>query len=252
MAENTNRSGANMSGYFERVEAHLLDAVERNAPCGVGRHKLRDTLGRRRWAPRWMALVAGSLASVGAVVALGLLLGAGASTPAYAVVVRPDGSVTLTLNELVGVGSANARLAELGVRARLAKVEPGCATKARPIPWWRLDPAPQTARHRAHRHETRQIRRERLLHESVERSRAAIRLMMDMARPEKSGHGPGGVRMVIQPSEIPAGDTLLLVFKRVGGSHTRDGKSVEAVGGSIGLWHDPAPTCLPQPVRARN
>lgn len=229
-----------MSDYFDRIEAQLSSAVARRAERAGGRRRQSVGALRARWRQRRTALAAGGLASAGAVVALALTLTAGSSTPAFAVVVHHDGSVTLTVNELIGVGPANARLAELGVRARLARREPSCTTKARPIPWLPAD-TPGTISRRTG-HETRHARESRLLSSELARARAELRLIATLVHP---GHGPKGISMTIRANAIPAGDTLLLVFRRVGGDRTRGGKTVEAIGGSIGLYRSPAPTCLP-------
>jgi hypothetical protein len=219
-----------MSKYFDRVEAHLLDAVGRASTASPRR--------RRRWSSWWTALAAGTVASVAAAVVLTLALSATTSPPAYAVAVRADGSVTLTLNELVGIGPANARLAELGVRARLARREASCTTTARPIPFTHGSP-PDTPRHA---HETLAVRRANVIAALRKRMTAARRALLAMVRPDKT---QTGVLMVIHPRAIPIAETLLLVFRRV--SHTRQA----AVGGSIALYAGPAPTCLPPEITAR-
>jgi hypothetical protein len=218
-----------MSDYFDRVEAHLLDAVGR-AGTAVPR--------RRRWSSWWTAVAAGTVASATAAVALTLALSATTSPPAYAVAVRADGSVALALNELVGIGPANARLAELGVRARLARREASCMTTARPIPFTH-GYAPDTPRHA---HETLAVRRANVIATLRERMAAARRAMFAMVQPDKTQNG---VLMVIHPRAIPLGETLLLVFRRI--SHTRH----PAASGSIALFADPAPTCLPAEITAR-
>jgi hypothetical protein len=215
-----------MSDYFERIEAHLLDAVERRA----------TSTKRRRWRSWWAALAAGGLATAGAVVVLALVLSASTSPPAYAIVVRADGSVALTLNEVIGIGPVNARLARLGVRARVARREPGCTTKAKPIPW--LPGIAPLAVSRSHGHDTLQTKRE-TLRADVARSNIERRLMREMVYPKQTPHG---TRMIIQPSAIPVGDTLLLVFSP---SNKGEKAPLTSVGGTTGLYADPAPACLP-------
>jgi|GEM_PF-5885453 hypothetical protein len=198
-----------MNDYFERVEAHLLDAVERRAEHNVGGYKQAGSVTRPRWGRRAMALALGGGASLGTVIALVLALSASTSPPAYALVLHRDGSLTLTVNELVGIEPANARLAKLGVRLRLAKAEAGCSAKGRPVPPPGL-------------------------------------LLPRLVRPEKVGRGLRGLRMLVHPSAIPAGDTLVLVFHRIV-AHS-ESRSIPGIAGSMGLYRDPAPTCVSGPI----
>lgn len=48
------------------------------------------------------------------------------SSEAYAVSQAPDGTVTVSINELTGISGANEQLAGLGVRVRVAAVEADC------------------------------------------------------------------------------------------------------------------------------
>jgi hypothetical protein len=214
-----------MSDYFERIETHLLDAVERNArpPRWLGHTRgfLRPTRFSRR-----AALATGGLVSAAVLAAVVLTLSASTSPPAYAVIVHRDGTVSLTLNELVGVGPANERMAELGVRARLVRTEHGCTDTAKPIPFTQ-------ARGRT----TRATQ--------LKRVEATLRVLQQMLHPAKSGH-PSGVRMWIRPDAIPHGETLVLAFHRVPTvKHKGVAVGIVDVGGSVGLYRDPAPTCLP-------
>jgi hypothetical protein len=151
-----------------------------------------------------------------AAVAVGALaLTANTTAPAYAVVVNRDGSVTLTIDELIGVRAANARLSELGVRARVAIVEPGCTARGVRV---RFPPR----------------RNPNGLPEPW---------IAGMIRPEKSHPGFGGLGMVIRPAGIPRGDTLLLTARWLNSTHA--GTPVHAVGLSFGLYRGPAPSCVP-------
>jgi hypothetical protein len=70
-------------------------------------------------------LVAGTslgLAGVGAAVAL--VLGASATSPAFAVTRNNDGTVTISISRASGIAGANARLHELGIRARVMRQLP--------------------------------------------------------------------------------------------------------------------------------
>ncbi|HEY7933781.1 MAG TPA: hypothetical protein VID48_08150 [Solirubrobacteraceae bacterium] len=124
---------------------------------------------------RRVSLTAGALAGVaGAIIAI-LLLTAGTSPPVYAVSENQDGTVTVTINDLVGISGANAQLKKLGVRAKIAKGEPGCITSAKPV-------------------------------------RVAPDLSVAMTHPSKVGATTG---ITINPRLIPFGDTLRIVVRRI-------------------------------------
>ncbi len=161
----------------------------------------------RRWASRGRFAAAGALALAGAAVAVLLSVSAGPSAPAaFAITQQPDGAITLTLNEIVGVGAANQELATLGVRARLAEVEPGCTATGEIIP-------------------PRSYSRQRQ-EEMVETQR---------------GDGPGlnGLVWTIHPSAIPTGDTLLITAEVIAGT------PVPVVSSTTSLYRGAAPTCQP-------
>jgi hypothetical protein len=161
---------------------------------------------RRRRSPR-APLAAGAAAVTAVIAAAALTITAGNSPPAYALVVHANGTVTLTINELVGISPVNAQLARLGVRARVARIEPGCTVRGHFIrARWHLRP----------------------------KSGLPV-------EPEKLRPGLGGIRMVIHPREIPTGDTLLLTARRMDGTH--DGTPFQAIGMSMGLYRGPAPAC---------
>jgi hypothetical protein len=170
--------------------------------------------GRRR---SWTApLAAGGATLTAAAVAGALTFTASTSPPAYAVVVNPNGSVTLTINELIGVSGANAELARLGVRARVARLERHCRARNHFI------------RVRFHAHSGLAVTPE-LLH---------------------NGRGPfGRLRMIIHPGSIPRGDTLLMSFRpmNVTISHAvernLDGTHSKALAMTMGLYRGPAPVC---------
>lgn len=169
---------------------------------------------RPRRSPRGL-LAAVAIALAAAVAVGALALTANTTAPAYAVVVNRDGSVTLTIDELIGVRAANARLSELGVRARVAIVEPGCTARGVRV---RFPPR----------------RNPNGLPEPW---------IAGMIRPEKSHPGFGGLGMVIRPAGIPRGDTLLLTARWLNSTHA--GTPVHAVGLSFGLYRGPAPSCVP-------
>jgi hypothetical protein len=110
----------------ELVEQHgtlLLDPP----PAVV--HRAPVPAGRVRWAPRRRLSIA-ALGTAVAGVLTALLIGLGSSggggTPAYAVTSNGDGTVTVTIREIVGIEGANAKLAALGVPVHVVPVEPDC------------------------------------------------------------------------------------------------------------------------------
>src|SRR5580658_565754 len=76
-----------------------------------------------RWGvrPRLLAGTTAGLAAAGASTAL--LLGATASSPAFAVTRNANGTVTVKLIRLSGISGANRALAAMGVRAKIATVD---------------------------------------------------------------------------------------------------------------------------------
>ncbi|HEX4437093.1 MAG TPA: hypothetical protein VH061_09890 [Solirubrobacteraceae bacterium] len=84
--------------------------------------------GRLRWAARRrLPIAAFATALAGVLAALLIALGGGgAGTPAYAITANGDGTVIVTIREIVGIEGANAKLAALGVPVRVVPVEPDC------------------------------------------------------------------------------------------------------------------------------
>ncbi len=64
--------------------------------------------------------------------AAALVLSAASSPPAFAVNRNSDGTWTVSIQKLAAVHGANAKLAALGIRARLVVVTQGCTVKALP------------------------------------------------------------------------------------------------------------------------
>jgi hypothetical protein len=169
----------------------------------------------RRRAPR-APLAVGGLVLLGAIFAAALTLTASTSTtPAYPVTVNANGSVSVTLNEVLGVSGANEALARLGVRARIAQIQAGCTqTGEKAFP-----PG----------HES---------HELQER----------MVETQDVGEGLAGQAWVIHPDAIPQGDTLLITAQLANGGRpvaTHDGKPISVLASSVGLYRGAAPTCQP-------
>jgi len=197
-----------------RLEIDLLDAAERlHLHHGRARRHTREQRlpGRRRTR---LPLTVGGLALLGAIVAVTLALtaaGSNVTQAAFAVTQNGDGSVTLTLNEVVGIRGANQALARLGVRARIAWREPRCIRSGRAI--------------------------------ATGRVRGGL---MQMVEPQPFGEGPSGALWIIHPGAIPVGYTLLLSGELVNGGRpirSLHGHFIRAFAAGIGLYRDPAPTC---------
>jgi hypothetical protein len=179
-----------------------LTLAQRTMPHEDGRSSYQ---ARRRRAPRGRLAAAGVIALGGAAVAVAFSVAAGPTAPAaLAVVQNPDGSITLTLNEIVGVSTANRDLANLGVRVRLARVEAGCTATGELIP-----PA-------SYGHQRQE----------------------EMVESQSSSSGElSSLVWTIHPSAIPSGDTLLIAAQVIAGS------SVPAVASTTSLYRGAAPVC---------
>jgi hypothetical protein len=87
---------------------------------------------RRKW--RKAPLAIGGLGAGATALVLALTLGASTSSPAaYAVSEHSDGTITVTIDELLGINEANTALAKLGVKATVAKIEPGCPSNVETV-----------------------------------------------------------------------------------------------------------------------
>jgi hypothetical protein len=79
-------------------------------------------------------VAAGAVALAGALAAAAITATTGTSpSVAYAVSQSSDGTVSVTLNEISGVSGANAQLARLHVKVRVATVEAGCTATAQTV-----------------------------------------------------------------------------------------------------------------------
>jgi hypothetical protein len=161
-----------MSGFDEE----LWEMLSREHGAGNVRAARPPRLAAHR--RRALPLAAGAVALAAATAAAVALLSAGSAPPAaYALTQNSNGTVTLTLDQVLGVKPANEALARLGVRAVVARIEAGCHEIGRPV---------------------RPPRAGRIA--------AAV-------EPEKTGEGLAGLSWVIHPSAIPAGDTLRLAVQ---------------------------------------
>jgi len=201
-----------MTKIEERLWADLIQEPGANRALAAA-----QPLRRRRSPRRAAPLAAGALVLFAAIVAAAITLTAGTSTtPAYAVTVNPDGSVSVTLTEVLGVGGANEALERLGVRARIAHIQAGCTQtgeKARPVP-----------------------------------GGAAHEQQEQIVEPQKDGEGLAGINMIIHPEAIPPGDTALITAQLDEGGRpvaTSHGRPVSAASWTVGLYRGAAPTCQP-------
>lgn len=154
-----------------RFEDRLWSELVEQHGAALAEQPVLVTSAPRRLHRGPIAAIGLAVAIALAAVVIGLSRGGGAS--AYAVVANPDGTVTVTINELVGVEPANERLQQLGVPARIPPVTAGCTTSSADLRSARLTP---------------------------EQSRKAFEPI--------GGNGAYSVR--IDPKGIPAGDTLVL------------------------------------------
>ncbi|HTU84862.1 MAG TPA: hypothetical protein VMF57_04765 [Solirubrobacteraceae bacterium] len=89
----------------------------------------RDRVGRGlRIRPRLLAGTTLGVASAG--VMLTLVLSAAGTSPAFAVTRNHDGTVTVWIQRSAGISGANAKLRELGIRARVSTQVPAGCTNA--------------------------------------------------------------------------------------------------------------------------
>jgi hypothetical protein len=103
-------------------ELWVILAEEHGASTLIVSPRPRRSHSSRRFLP-----AAAFVAVVAAVAAAALGTFAGRAQPAYAIQASPDGTVTLTLNEVIGITGANAALAKLGLPIVVARYEPRCA-----------------------------------------------------------------------------------------------------------------------------
>jgi hypothetical protein len=162
--------------------------------------QIQGSKRRSRRAP----LAAAFAVLVSGVLATTVLLSGGPSaSSASAVTLNPDGSVTVSLGEVLETDQANRQLAALGVRARIAKVEPGCTETGELIP-------PNSYSHQQ---------------------------QDDMVESNDAGHGLSSLVWTIHPEAIPAGDTVLIR------AELYEGARLPAVGSGISLYRGQAPAC---------
>jgi hypothetical protein len=195
-----------MSNIEDRLWMDLIREPE------AGRALAASQPSPERARSRRPSLAVGGVVLLGAIIAVVATLTATTSTPpAYAVTVNSDGSVALTLNEVIGVRGANEALARLGVRARVAQIAAGC-TQAGEID----------------RSDGRQL----------------------YVEPQKGvGRGFAGINLIIYANAIPQGDTVLITAQ-LNPPVKYHGREVASVSSTWGLYRGAAPTCRPPLARA--
>ena len=109
---------------MSKFEDHLWTEFAREHGDAMARLS-RSTVRHAHRGPRLVAGTGLGLAGVGAAVAL--VLGATSTSPAFAVTRNHDGTVTISIHRYSGIAGANARLNQLGIRARVMPQAPvGC------------------------------------------------------------------------------------------------------------------------------
>jgi hypothetical protein len=191
-----------MSRFEDRLLAELVEqhgALLAGAPARVLPPVGRTVRARRR---RLVPVAAIGLALTAALIAVVIGLSSGGGTSAYAVVSNPDGTVSVTISDLVGVHGASEKLASLGVPVRVVRSEAGCPTRP-----GQFKPA----------------------HLSAEQSQRISTLA-----------GPAGTAsVVITPSQIPPGDTVV-----IGPRALQSSPGLAVVGLETAIYEGATPPCL--------
>ncbi len=166
-------------------------------PAVPARTRVRER--RRRLLP--LAAIGLAIAATLTAIVIGLSSG-GPGNAAYAVVSKPDGTVSITIRELAGVHGADAKLASLGVPVRAVRSSSACPTRPGQYK-------------RAH-------------------------LTPEQARRISTLSGPAGsASVLITPSAIPSGDTVVIGARSLG-----SGPGGEAVGLDTVVYEGATPPCL--------
>jgi hypothetical protein len=188
-----------MSRFEDRLWDELVEqhgAVLADAPLTFTPARPRPELRRRR---RPAPLAALGLALAAALTAIVIGLSSTGGTPAYAVLSNPDGTITVTIRELVGVKGADEKLASLGVPVHVVRSEAGCQVRSGEYKVPRISPE-------------------------------LFQRISKLAGPA------GSAALVITPSAIPAGDTVVIGAREPGPG---------AVGLQTVIYEGTTPPCLP-------
>lgn len=131
-----------MSGFEDRLWKMLVDehGADTAAPAPTRSRASRSgqlEADRHRWPRarvvlrRPMVLTAGALGLAGAVAAAVVLIvsATATTTPAYALTQNPDGSVTVTINDLQNaIPQLNARFKAMGIDETVIPIQQGCTS----------------------------------------------------------------------------------------------------------------------------
>jgi hypothetical protein len=194
-----------MSRFEDRLWMDLVEqhgALLAAAPARTFTPTLEPALPRR--LPRLVpaASIGLALAAVLTVLVIALTPGGGGNA-AYAVSSNPNGTISVTIEELVGVTGASRQLASLGVPVRVVTAEASCPSLPDKYRVARLSPG--------------------LSHQVA----------------SVSGHS-GAASVLVTPSAIPAGDTVL-----IGASELERSSGPAAVALEVQVYEGETPPCLP-------
>jgi hypothetical protein len=153
-------------------EDELWNMLARGHGAATARAGARP--GARRQV-RARVLATATLSVILAAVAIVVFGATGRDPAAYAVTVNHDGTVTLTINEILGIDGANRKLAALGLPVLVASARKDCRETGHPV-----------------------------------RDMANLARIVE---PRKVSDGLSGLRWVIHTGEIPHGDTLRIVAR---------------------------------------
>ncbi len=118
-----------------------LARLEGQLERAIGRELKRASALKRSWRARPRVLAGTTIGIAAIATVLALALTAASSPPAFAVTRNHDGTVSVRIMRLSGVAPANARLAAIGIHARLVAVRAHCASRvALPPPPGRFHP----------------------------------------------------------------------------------------------------------------
>ena len=116
---------------MSKFEDHLWHEFVREHGDALAQMRSPTATHTRRARPRLLVGTGVGLAGAGGVVAL--VLGATTTSPAFAVTRHHDGTVTVLIKRSSGVAGANAKLHQLGIRARVTPQVPvGCTPTLSP------------------------------------------------------------------------------------------------------------------------
>jgi hypothetical protein len=205
-----------MSKIEERIWIELIGEPEAEQALLA-----RQPPGEGRSSGRVAVFVVGALVLAAIVVLAVALTGGASTTPAYAVSVNPDGSVSLAIDEIVGVRGANEALARLGVKARVAQIEAGCR--------------------RTGKIDLNLIHDRRLIVEPRKVGGRGSPLEKEMRRRE-GARAFAGINVIIHADEIPRSDTLV-ISAELNRPVRYHGKEVPSISMSSGLFRRVPPTC---------